>query len=105
MLFLTPRGRRPSAIPPVPSARDNCIPPCIQFGYFACSRPPAPRSPPARLFPLKAVAHLDGKHVVFGEVQSGIKVLDRMKSVTLVEPKKDGKPAPDQRVGSFMIVS
>ncbi|CAM9129970.1 unnamed protein product, partial [Ectocarpus sp. 4 AP-2014] len=47
---------------------------------------------------LKAVAHLDGKHVVFGEVESGIKVLDRMKSVTLLEPKRDGKPAPDQRV-------
>ncbi|CAM9133509.1 unnamed protein product, partial [Scytosiphon promiscuus] len=47
---------------------------------------------------LKAVAHLDGKHVVFGEVQSGINVLDRMKSVTLLEPKRDGKPAPEQRV-------
>eukprot|EP00903_Cladosiphon_okamuranus_P008542 g8201.t1 len=47
---------------------------------------------------LKAVAHLDGKHVVFGELQSGIKVLDRMKSVTLLEPKKDGKPVPEQRV-------
>eukprot|EP00752_Nemacystus_decipiens_P008045 g7190.t1 len=47
---------------------------------------------------LKAVAHLDGKHVVFGELQSGIKVLDRMKSVTLLEPKRDGKPAPEQRV-------
>ncbi|CAB1105951.1 unnamed protein product [Ectocarpus sp. CCAP 1310/34] len=45
-----------------------------------------------------AVPHLDGKHVVFGEVESGIKVLDRMKSVTLLEPKRDGKPAPDQRV-------
>lgn len=36
--------------------------------------------------------------MVFGEVESGIKVLDRMKSVTLLEPKRDGKPAPDQRV-------
>ncbi|CAM9900195.1 unnamed protein product, partial [Sphacelaria rigidula] len=47
---------------------------------------------------LKAVAHLDGKHVVFGEVQSGMKVLDRMKSVTLVAPKQNGKPSPDERV-------
>lgn len=58
-----------------------------------CSLPPRP------IFALKAVAHLDGKHVVFGEVQSGIKVLDRMKSVTLLEPKREGKPAPEQRVG------
>lgn len=36
--------------------------------------------------------------MVFGEMQSGIKVLDRMKSVTLLEPKRDGKPAPEQRV-------
>lgn len=46
----------------------------------------------------QAVSHLDGKHVVFGEVQSGMKVLDKMKSVTLMEPKREGKPAPNQRV-------
>lgn len=46
----------------------------------------------------QAVSHLDGKHVVFGEVQSGIKALDRMKSVTLLEPKREGKPVPEQRV-------
>lgn len=44
------------------------------------------------------MAHLDGKHVVFGEVQSGISVLDRMKSVTLQEPKRDGKPSLQERV-------
>lgn len=37
---------------------------------------------------------------MFGELQSGIKVLDRMKSVTLLEPKRDGKPAPEQRVST-----
>lgn len=44
------------------------------------------------------MAHLDGKHVVFGEVQSGVKVLDRVKSVALLEPKNQGKPVPEQRV-------
>ena len=46
----------------------------------------------------KAISHLDGKHVVFGELQTGINVLDRMKSVELLEPRSEGKPAPHQRV-------
>ena len=46
----------------------------------------------------KAIAHLDDKHVVFGELQTGISVLDRMKSVELLEPRSEGKPAPHQRV-------
>lgn len=46
----------------------------------------------------KPTAHLDGKHVVFGELHSGIRVLDRMKSVELLEPKREGKPASHQRV-------
>lgn len=45
----------------------------------------------------KATAHLDGKHVVFGELQTGFNVLDRMKFVQL-EPRSEGKPAPHQRV-------
>lgn len=50
----------------------------------------------------QAVPHLDGKHVVFGELVSGIKVLDRMKSVKLLEPKLHGKPAPEERVRGGM---
>ena len=46
----------------------------------------------------KAIAHLNDKHVVFGELQTGISVLDRMKSVELLEPRSEGKPAPHQRV-------
>ena len=51
----------------------------------------------------KAIAHLDGKHVVFGELQTGINVLGRMKSVELLEPRSEGKPAPHQRVRAASV--
>lgn len=50
---------------------------------------------------VKPTAHLDGKHVVFGELHSGVRVLDRMKSVELVEPKREGKPVSHQRVSAL----
>ncbi|CAN0467270.1 unnamed protein product, partial [Discosporangium mesarthrocarpum] len=45
-----------------------------------------------------ALPHLDGKHVVFGEVESGIPTLDRIKSVKIEGKRLDGRPAPENRV-------
>lgn len=36
--------------------------------------------------------------MVFGQLTKGVEVLDRMASVMLQEPKKQGKPVPEQRV-------